>query len=74
MDDGTQLAHALARVCKAEEIVPAQVRSIQIVDDEIIARIDRPGGRSRLVAYPIAILADRESSEPKPVRQKSSLR
>ena len=74
MDDGKQLAYVLARICEAEEIAPAQVRSIQIVDDEIVARIARSGGGSRLVTYPVAFLADRESSEPRPVRQKIGLR
>jgi hypothetical protein len=73
MDEGKRLANALASICEAEGIAAPQVRSIEIVDDEIVARIDRPSGRSRLVTYPIAILADRQSSEPQGV-QKISLR
>jgi hypothetical protein len=75
MDDGNQLARAMAKICEAEGIAAAQVQSIQIIDDEIIARIHRPGGRSRLVAYPVIILADRlESPAPKGLRQKIDLR
>jgi hypothetical protein len=59
MDDGKRLAKALARICEAESIAARQVQSIQIVDDEIVARVARPGGRYRLVIYPIALLADR---------------
>lgn len=51
------LAQALARICEAEGVVPAQVRSIQIDDDEISVRIERLGGVSRIIIYPVAILA-----------------
>lgn len=74
MDNDGQLANALAWICEAERVAASQVRSIQIADDEIIARIDRPGGRSRLVIYPIAILADQGSCASQGGRQKIDLR
>ena len=55
------LEQALARICEVEGIAPAQVRSIQVDDDEISVRIERPGGSSRVVIYPIAIVADKSS-------------
>ena len=55
------LEQALARICEVEGIAPAQVRSIQVDDDEINVRIERPGGSSRVVIYPIAIVADKSS-------------
>jgi len=48
----------LARICEAEGIVPAQVRAIQVDDEEISVRIERPGGNSRVVIHPVAIFAD----------------
>ncbi len=52
-----EFAQALARICAAEGITPAQVQSIQIVDDEFSARIALPGGGSRVLVYPLAVLA-----------------
>jgi hypothetical protein len=51
------LEQALARICEVEGIAAAQVRSIQVNDDEISVRIERPGGSSRIVTYPVAIFA-----------------
>jgi|Kansoi200Nextera_1026148.scaffolds.fasta_scaffold45130_1 hypothetical protein len=51
-----EIAQALARICRAEGIAPPQVRSIQIVDGELTARIERHAGGSRLVIYPLAAL------------------
>jgi hypothetical protein len=53
------LARALARICEAEGIALAQVRSIQVDDDEISVRIERRGGGCRIVTYPAIVLADR---------------
>ena len=53
---GPELAQALARICAAEGIAPAQVRSLQIVEDEVSARIERQAGSSRIVIYPLAAL------------------
>ena len=49
-----EIARALARVCAAEGITPAQVQSVQIVNDELCVRIARAGGGSRVVIYPLA--------------------
>ena len=49
------LEQALRRICEAEGIAPAQVRSIQVDDGEISVRIEKPGGSSRVVIYPLAI-------------------
>jgi hypothetical protein len=51
-----EFAQALARICAAEGVAPAQVRSIQIVEDEVSARIERQAGGSRLIIYPLAAL------------------
>ena len=51
------LEQALGRICEAEGIEPAQVRSIQVDDGEISVRIERPGGTSRVAIYPVAIFA-----------------
>ena len=51
------LQQALARICEGEGIALAQVSSIQVDDDEISVRIERPGGGSRIVTYPVAIFA-----------------
>jgi hypothetical protein len=56
------LAHALARICEAEGVPLARVRSIQIDDGEISVRIERLGGRCRIVTYPAAVLADRSGA------------
>jgi len=53
------LARALARVCEVEGIAFAQVRSIQVEDDEISVRIERPDGSGRIVTYPVAVLAEK---------------
>ena len=50
------LAQALARICEAEGVAPTQVQSIEIDDDEISVRIERRGGRSRIVTYPVTVL------------------
>ena len=55
------LEQALARICEAEGIAPAQVRSIQVDDGEISVRIERPGGTSRVVIYPVAIFAPKST-------------
>ena len=51
------LRQAVARICEAEGISLAQVRSIQVVDDEIRVRIEKSDGSSRIVIYPVAIFA-----------------
>ena len=51
------LEQVLARICEVEGIARAQVRSIQVDDGEISVRIERPGGSSRVVIYPVAIFA-----------------
>jgi tartrate dehydratase alpha subunit/fumarate hydratase class I-like protein len=59
------LAQALARICEAEGVAPAQVQSIAIDDDEITVRIERRGGGSRIVTYPVTmLLADPTKSRP----------
>ena len=59
------LARALARICEAEGVAPAQVQSIEVDDDEISVRIERCGGRSRIVTYPVtALLTDPTKSGP----------
>ena len=50
------LAQALARICEAEGVAPTQVQSIEIDDDEISVRIERRGGGSRIVTYPVTVL------------------
>jgi hypothetical protein len=50
------LAQALARLCEAEGVALAQVRSIEIDDGEITVRIERPGRGCRIVIYPAAVL------------------
>jgi phosphoribosylpyrophosphate synthetase len=55
------LEQALARICEVEGIALAQVRSIQVDDGEISVRIERPGGSSRVVIYPLAIFAGRST-------------
>jgi hypothetical protein len=49
----------LAQVCEVEGIALAQVRSIQVEDDEISVRIERPDGSGRIVTYPVAVLAEK---------------
>ena len=44
-------------ICEVEGIALAQVRSIQVDDDEISVRIERPGGSSSIVTYPVGIFA-----------------
>ena len=56
-----EMAQVLARVCSAEGVTPAQVQSMEIVNDELCARISRPGGGTRVVIYPLAVL---ETSDP----------
>jgi len=51
-----ELSQAVARICETEGVTLAQVRSIEVNDDEIGVRIERHGGGSRLVIYPIATL------------------
>jgi hypothetical protein len=51
-----RLAQALARICEAEGVVPTQVQSIEIDDDEISVRIERRGGGSRIVTYPVTVV------------------
>jgi hypothetical protein len=64
-DLGSGLAQALARICEAEGVAPAQVQSIEIDDDEISVRIERRGGGSRIVTYPATVLlADPTKSRP----------
>lgn len=59
------LAQALARICEAEGVAPTQVQSIEIDDDEISVRIERRGGGSRIVTYPVTmLLADPTKSRP----------
>ena len=56
------LAQALGRLCEAEGVTLAQVRSIEIDDGEISVRIERLGHGSRIVTYPVAVLlADPDS-------------
>jgi hypothetical protein len=50
------LAQALARICEAEGVAPTQVQLIEIDDDEISVRIERRGGGSRIVTYPVTVL------------------
>jgi hypothetical protein len=50
------LAQALARLCQAEGVALAEVRSIEIDEGEISVRIERLGRCSRIVTYPVAIL------------------
>ena len=57
------LKQAVARICDAEGIAPAQVRSIHVEDDEITVRIERPGGSVRVVTYPVAIFAAKTAVE-----------
>jgi hypothetical protein len=49
----------------------ALVRSIQIVDSEVSIRIERPGGGSRIVIYPSAILGIKRA-EPSAVETAKS--
>jgi hypothetical protein len=56
---GLTQEQALARICAAEGVTPAQVQSIQLNDNEFTARIARPGGGSRIVIYPLITLAGR---------------
>jgi hypothetical protein len=59
------LAQALARICEAEGVAPTQVQSIEIDDDEISVRIERRGGGSRIVTYPVTVLlSDPAKSRP----------
>ena len=57
--DELALARALARVCEVEGIAFAQVRSIQVEDDEISVRIERPDGSGRIVTYPVGVLVEK---------------
>jgi hypothetical protein len=50
------LARALAWICKVENVEPAQVRSIELDDGEITARIERTGGGCTIVTYPLCML------------------
>ena len=50
------LVEAVVRICEAEGVALAQVRSIEVDDDEISVRIERPGGGGRIVTYPVAVL------------------
>jgi hypothetical protein len=43
---------ALSRICVLEGVPLSDLRSCQIVDDEVCVRIMRPNGGSRLVMYP----------------------
>ena len=53
------LAQALSRLCEAEGVALAQVRSIEVDDDEISVRIERPGRGCRIIICPVAaLLAD----------------
>ena len=59
------LAQALARICEAEGVAPAQVQSIEIDDGEISGRVERRGGGSRIVTYPVTVVfAERARSRP----------
>jgi hypothetical protein len=59
------LAQALARICAAEGVAPTQVQSIEMDDDEISIRIERRGGGSRIVTYPVTVLlSDPTKSRP----------
>ena len=59
------LAQALSRLCEAEGVALAQVRSVEVDDGEISVRIERLGRGSRIVTYPVAVLlADPTKSWP----------
>jgi hypothetical protein len=59
------LAQALTRLCEAEGVTLAQVRSIEVDDGEISVRIERLGRCGRIVTYPVAVLlADPTKSWP----------
>jgi hypothetical protein len=59
------LAQALARLCEVEGVALAQVRSIEVDDDEVSVCIERLGRGSRIVTYPVAVLlADAPQSWP----------
>ncbi|MGY2499225.1 hypothetical protein, partial [Klebsiella pneumoniae] len=51
-----EIDQALIRLCAAEGVTPAQVQSIEVLNDEFCVRISRQGGGSRLVIYPLALL------------------
>ena len=51
-DVAPSLARALARICEAEGVFLEMVRSIEVDEDEISVRIDRPTGDTRVVIYP----------------------
>jgi hypothetical protein len=55
-DFAPALAQALARLCEAEGVALAQVRSIAVDDGEISMRIERLGHGSRIVTYPVVVL------------------
>ena len=59
-----ELSQAIARICEAEGVTLAQVRSIQIDENEIGIRIERLGGGSRIVTYPVAILVAQSAARP----------
>ena len=64
-DLAAALAQALARLCEAEGVALAQVRSIEADDGEISVRIVRLGRGSRIVTYPVVVLlADPTKSRP----------
>ena len=59
-----ELSQAIARICEAEGVTLAQVRSMQIDENEIGIRIERQGGGSRIVTYPLAILVAQSAARP----------
>ena len=59
-----ELSQAIARICEAEGVTLAQVRSIQIDENEIGIRIESLGGGSRIVTYPVAILVAQSAARP----------
>jgi hypothetical protein len=61
-DLAPRLAQALGRLCEAEGVTLAEVRSIEVDEGEISVRIERLGHGSRIVTYPVAVLlADPDS-------------
>jgi hypothetical protein len=60
------LAQALSRLCEAEGVALAQVRSVEVDDGEISVRIERLGRGSRIVTCPVAVLLA-DPTKPWPV-------
>jgi hypothetical protein len=65
-DDGVppELSQAVARICEAKGVTRAQVHSVQIDEDETSMRIERLGGGSRIVTYPVGIVLAQSAAEP----------